>query len=83
VRNQLHYTFTPEARELIKRASAFLYSIKSINVETLRPEAIEAGWTEQVLKERNVKAPVGEASRTGIHRTELAGSVTPEWGSHS
>ena len=60
VRNQLHYAFTPETRELIKRASAFLYSIKSINVETLRPEAIDASWTEQVLKERNVKAPIGE-----------------------
>ena len=50
-------TFTPEALELMKRASAFLYSIKSINVSTLRPEAIEASWTEQVLKERNVEAP--------------------------
>src|SRR5262244_3947389 len=30
VRNNLHYAFTPEARELISRASAFLYSIKSI-----------------------------------------------------
>jgi NitT/TauT family transport system substrate-binding protein len=60
VRNQLPYTFTPEARELIKRAAAFLHSIKSINVEQVRPEAIDASWTEQVLKERNVKAPVGE-----------------------
>src|SRR5512134_705066 len=60
VRNYMHYTFTPEARELIKRASAFLYSIKSINVETLRPEAIEANWTEEVLKERKLKAPIGE-----------------------
>ncbi len=48
----MHYTFTPEARELLKRAAAFLYSIKSINVEQVRPEAIEASWTEQVLKER-------------------------------
>jgi NitT/TauT family transport system substrate-binding protein len=60
VRNYMHYTFTPEARELIKRAAAFLHSIKSINVEQVRPEAIDASWTEQVLKERNVKAPVGE-----------------------
>ena len=37
VRNQLHYTFTPEARELIKRAAAFLHSIKSINVEQAAP----------------------------------------------
>jgi NitT/TauT family transport system substrate-binding protein len=62
VRNQLHYTFTPETRELIKRASAFLYSIKSINVESLRPEAIDASWSEQVLKERNVKAPIGNVN---------------------
>jgi NitT/TauT family transport system substrate-binding protein len=59
VRNYMHYTFTPEARELIKRASAFLYSIKSINVEQVRPEAIQASWTEEILKERGLKAPIG------------------------
>jgi NitT/TauT family transport system substrate-binding protein len=60
VRNYMHYTFTPEARELIKRAAAFLYSIKSINVEQVRPEAIQASWTEEILKERGLKAPIGE-----------------------
>jgi len=60
VRNQLHFGFTPETRELISRASAFLFSIKSINVEKLRPEAIETKWTEEILKERNLKAPIGE-----------------------
>jgi len=59
VRNYMHYTFTPEARELIKRAAAFLYAIKSINVEQVRPEAIEASWTEQILKERGLQAPIG------------------------
>jgi len=59
VRNQLHYGFTPEARELLKRATAFLHSIKSINAPELRPEAIEAKWTEEVLKERNLTAPIG------------------------
>jgi NitT/TauT family transport system substrate-binding protein len=58
-RNIMHYTFTPQARELINRASAFLFSIKSINVEKLRPEAIEAKWTEDILKERGLKAPIG------------------------
>jgi NitT/TauT family transport system substrate-binding protein len=58
-RNVFHYTFTPEVRELINRAAAFLYSIKSINVEKLRPEAIEAKWTEDILKERGLKAPIG------------------------
>lgn len=59
-RNIMHYTFTPQARELINRASAFLFSIKSINVEKLRPEAIESKWTEDILKERGLKAPIGE-----------------------
>jgi NitT/TauT family transport system substrate-binding protein len=60
VRNTLHYGFTPQTRELINRAAAFLHSIKSINVEKLRPEAIEAQWTEDILKERGLKAPIGE-----------------------
>jgi NitT/TauT family transport system substrate-binding protein len=60
IRNVLYYTFTPEVRELISRAAAFLYSIKSINVEKLRPEAIEAQWTEEILKERKLKSPIGE-----------------------
>ena len=60
VRNYMHYTFTPETRELIKRAAAFLHSIKSINVEQVRPEAIQASWTEEILKERGLKAPIGE-----------------------
>jgi NitT/TauT family transport system substrate-binding protein len=60
VRNYLHFGFTPETRELIARAAAFLYSIKSINVEQVRPEAIEAKWTEDILKERGLKAPIGE-----------------------
>src|SRR5439155_1012330 len=51
-RNIMHYTFTPEARELISRAAAFLHSIKSINVDKVRPEAIESKWTEDILRER-------------------------------
>lgn len=58
VRNILYYTFAPEVHELISRAAAFLYSIKSINVEKVRPEAIEARWTEEVLKERGLKSPI-------------------------
>lgn len=60
VRNYMHFTFTPETRELITRATTFLHSIKSINVEKLRPEAIDAKWTEEILKERGLKAPIGE-----------------------
>jgi NitT/TauT family transport system substrate-binding protein len=60
VRNYLHYGFTPEARELLSRATAFLHSIKSINVEKMRPEAVESKWTEEILKERGLKAPIGQ-----------------------
>jgi NitT/TauT family transport system substrate-binding protein len=60
VRNYLHYGFTPEARELLSRATAFLHSIKSINVDKMRPEAVESKWTEEVLKERGLKAPIGQ-----------------------
>ena len=60
VRNYLHYGFTPEARELLNRATAFLFSIKSINTEKMRPEAIDSKWTEEILKERGLKAPIGQ-----------------------
>jgi sulfonate transport system substrate-binding protein len=60
VRNSLQYTITPEAVELINRSAKFLYSIKSINVEKLRPEAVMPEFTQAVLKERGLKAPIGE-----------------------
>lgn len=56
----LPYAFTPEAMELIKRSSAFLHEIKSINTPTLRPEAVMPEFTQAVLKERGLKAPLGE-----------------------
>ncbi|MEP6677705.1 MAG: ABC transporter substrate-binding protein [Betaproteobacteria bacterium] len=60
IRNSFEYTFTPPTLELISRAAAFLYSIKSINVEKLRPEAIMPEFTQQILKERNLTAPIGQ-----------------------
>jgi NitT/TauT family transport system substrate-binding protein len=59
VRNQLHYTITPQSRELLTRATAFLHEIKSINVPKLRPEAIMPEFAEAVLKERKLSAPIG------------------------
>lgn len=58
-RNIMHYTITPEAQELITRAAAFLHEIKSINVPKLRPEAVMPEFTQQILKERGLKAPIG------------------------
>ncbi len=59
-RNVLPFAFTPDTRSLIDKDSAFLYSIKSINTEKLRPEAVMPEFTEQILKERGLKAPIGD-----------------------
>lgn len=53
------YTFTPDTMELVKRATAFLYEIKSINVSQLRADAIMPEFTQEILKERGYKAPLG------------------------
>lgn len=61
VRNTYVYTFTPEVMELINRAAAFLFEIKSINVPKLRPEAVMPEFTQAILKEKGLKPPIGEA----------------------
>lgn len=55
----LAYGFTPEALELIQKASKFLVDIKSIRSE-IRPEAVMPQFTADILKARGLKAPVGE-----------------------
>ncbi len=60
VRNSLEYTLTPAAMELITRATAFLFSAKSINVEKLRPEAVMPQFTQEILRERKLTAPIAQ-----------------------
>ncbi len=60
VRNELAFAITPTAQELIDKATVFLHSIKTIKVDTLRDNAIEKGFTEAILKERGLTAPVGK-----------------------
>jgi len=62
VRNSLQFTITPQARELLDRATTFLHTIKSINTPTLRPEAVMPEFADAVLKERNIKAPIGQVT---------------------
>lgn len=59
VRLTLPFTFTPEVNNLITSAASFLFSIKAINAEKLRPEAVMPEFSQQVLKERGLSAPVG------------------------
>ena len=62
MRNSLQYTITQPSRELLDRATAFLFSIKSINTPKLRPEAVMPEFADAVLKERNLKAPIGQVT---------------------
>jgi NitT/TauT family transport system substrate-binding protein len=60
VRNELAFAITPKAQALIDKATVFLHSIKTIKVDKLRPNAVMTGFTEEILKERGLTAPVGE-----------------------
>lgn len=60
VRMNLPFTFTPEVMTLLDNGAKFLHSIKAINVDKLRPDAIMPGFANEVLKERGIKAPIGE-----------------------
>ena len=60
VRNELAFAITPKAEALINKATIFLHSIKTIKVDKLRDNAIERSFTEEILKERGLKAPVGK-----------------------
>lgn len=59
VRLYLPYTITKDVTDLIDRGVSFLKSNKVINVDKLRPEAVMPSFTEEILKERGLKSPVG------------------------
>ena len=59
VRIVLAYGFTPQALALLEKGAKFLHQIKSINAD-LRPDAVLPQFTADILKERGLKAPVGE-----------------------
>ncbi|MFT5657831.1 MAG: NitT/TauT family transport system substrate-binding protein [Gammaproteobacteria bacterium] len=60
VRIELAFGITPKAEALIKKATTFLHSIKTIHIDTLRPDAVRKEFTEAILKERGLTAPIGE-----------------------
>jgi NitT/TauT family transport system substrate-binding protein len=59
IRIVLAYGFTPDALELIQKASTFLVDIKSISAP-IRPDAVVPQFTADILKTRGLKAPVGD-----------------------
>ena len=46
-------------RGLITNATSFLREIKTINVATLRPDAIVSEFADKALQAKNLKAPIG------------------------
>lgn len=56
------FAFTPEAMDLIWKATTFLHGMKAINVDKLRSDAIMPELTQQVLKERGLAAPLGKVT---------------------
>jgi NitT/TauT family transport system substrate-binding protein len=58
----LPFGFTPEAMEHLGKSTAFLFEMKSVNAAKMRPEAVMREFTDQILKERNLKAPIGDVA---------------------
>jgi NitT/TauT family transport system substrate-binding protein len=62
VRLTLPYTVTPDVLAQINAAASFLFTIKSINTATLRPEAVMPEFTQAILKERGLTSPIGKVT---------------------
>jgi NitT/TauT family transport system substrate-binding protein len=61
LRLSLPFGFTDTSLELVRRATAFLYEVKSINVPALAADAIQPQFTQEILRERGLQPPVAEA----------------------
>jgi NitT/TauT family transport system substrate-binding protein len=56
----LPFAFTPDVKKVIDDGVSFLHANKVINTNKLRQDAMMPEFTEAVLKERNMKAPIGQ-----------------------
>jgi len=59
-RLSLPFGFTPEMNKVIDQGVVFLNKNKVISSTKMRPEAVMPEFTEAILKERNLKAPIGK-----------------------
>ena len=59
-RLSLPFAFTPDIKKVIDDGVSFLHANKVINTNKLRQEAIMPEFAEAALKERNMKAPIGQ-----------------------
>jgi NitT/TauT family transport system substrate-binding protein len=65
VRLTVPFGFTPESRELVRRATAFLFEVKSIGVAELPEAAVRPEFTEAILKQHGLTAPLGQVRASG------------------
>lgn len=59
LRLTLPFGFTAQSLAIIRKDAAFLYDIKSIDKPDLAGDAVLTNWTDDILKERGLKVPVG------------------------
>ncbi len=62
VRLTMPYTLTPDVLTFVNAATTFLHSIKSINVDKLRADAMMPEFAQAILKERGLTSPVGKVT---------------------
>jgi NitT/TauT family transport system substrate-binding protein len=60
VRLTLPFGFNDASLEHLRRATAFLHEVKSINVAELPADAVVTRFTDEILRERGLSKPVGE-----------------------
>src|SRR5690606_35450540 len=62
VKISLDFVATDRVNKLLEEATAFLYNLpqKPAAAATIRPEALQFQFAEEILKERGLTAPVGE-----------------------
>ena len=60
IRLILPFGLTTPALEHIKKATTFLFTIKSIDTPELAPDAVLPELTAGILKEHGLSAPIGE-----------------------
>jgi NitT/TauT family transport system substrate-binding protein len=54
------YGFTKDVADLMSRGMTFLHTNKVLSVDKLRPDAVMPQFTEEILKQRGLQAPLGE-----------------------
>jgi NitT/TauT family transport system substrate-binding protein len=56
----LPFGFSEQSLEHIRKATSFLYDVKSINIPALPADAVVPRFTEAILQEKGLKNPVGQ-----------------------